>query len=122
MLESEELKDLVVSSLEDRKGNDITVLDVKILTDITDYMVIATGRSTRQVSALAENVVLRAKEAGIKPLGTEGMNHGEWALVDLTDVVVHVMNPDNRALYQLEKLWGSQSGDTLSEFMPARAD
>ena len=66
--------------------------------------------------------MLRAKEAGRKPLGTEGMNHGEWALVDLTDVVVHVMNPDNRALYQLEKLWGSQSGDTLSKFMPARAD
>jgi ribosome-associated protein len=105
---SDNLKDLVVDALEDRKGLDITVLDVRKLTDITDYMIIATGRSSRQVRSIAEHVVTKAKERGVAPLGSEGVNDGDWALVDLVDVIVHVMHPDARDLYQLEKLWGSQ--------------
>ena len=108
MVTSNDLKTLVIDALEERKGLDISVLDVRKLTDITDYMIVATGRSSRQVTSLAEHVVARAKEHGIAPLGAEGVGDGEWALVDLTDVVVHIMHPDARELYQLEKLWGSQ--------------
>ena len=115
MTASEDLKTLAVDALEDRKGVDISVLDVRSLTDITDYMVIVTGRSNRQIAALAEHVVERAKQHGVKPLGVEGLKDGEWALIDLTDVVVHVMRPDIRALYQLEKLWGAQPGDDISD-------
>lgn len=122
MNHSETLKDLVIDALDERKALEVVTLDVRNLTDITDYMVIASGRSTRQVQSLAENVLQRAKEAGFPVLGTEGMRHGEWALIDLTDVVVHVMLPDTRELYQLEKLWGDQAREALerSRLLPDR--
>ena len=84
---------------------DIVQLDVRKLSDFTDFMIIANGRSARQVGALAENVVMKAKEAGEVPLGVEGLRGGEWILVDLCDVVVHVMQPEVREFYQLEKMW-----------------
>ncbi len=99
---------LAVDALEDIKAVDIVQLDVRSLSDFTDYMIIANARSARQVAALAENVVMKAKEAGEAPLGVEGLRGGEWVLVDLCDVVVHVMQPEVREFYQLEKLWGSR--------------
>ena len=100
------LTHLVIDALEDRKAHTITVLDVHELTDVTDMMVVACGRSTRQVRATAEHVIERSKKAGCQPLGVEGLREGEWVLVDLCDVVLHVMTPETRETYQLEKLWG----------------
>lgn len=100
-----ELKLLVIDALEDIKAENIQILDVTAMTDVTDYMVIATGKSTRQVKALANEVSSQAKAAGIQPMGVEGEDVGEWALVDLTDVIVHIMTPQTRETYNLEKLW-----------------
>lgn len=96
---------LVVEAVEDIKGLDIKVLDVAELTTITDHMVIATGTSNRHVKSIADNIIAKAKEAGHRPLGVEGIDAGEWVLVDLADVVAHVMQAQSRAFYQLEKLW-----------------
>jgi ribosome-associated protein len=104
--ETQALTQLVTDALEDRKAQAITVLDVHELTDVTDMMVVACGRSTRQVRATAEHVIERSKKAGCRPLGVEGLRDGEWVLVDLCDVVLHVMTPETRETYQLEKLWG----------------
>lgn len=108
-MEIEALKKLVVEALEDIKGGDIRVLDVRDRTSITDVMVIATGNSNRQVKALVDSVIEKSKKAGVQVLGTEGTDAGEWALVDLGDVVVHVMQPSVRDFYNLEKLWGEES-------------
>ena len=107
-MQSEQLKDVVVAALEEIKAKDIVVLDVHKLTSITDIMVVASGTSSRQVKALADNVVEKAKAAGCRPLSVEGEREGEWILVDLADVVVHVMLPTTRDFYQLEKLWGME--------------
>jgi ribosome-associated protein len=100
-----ELKQIVVDALEDIKGRDITCLDVTQLTNITDHMVIVSGTSNRHVKSLADNVVSKAKEHGFCPIGVEGENPAEWILVDLGDVVVHVMLPNTRQFYDLERLW-----------------
>ena len=114
-MKSKRLCQLAVDALEDLKGVDIVRLDVRKFSDFTDYMIIASGRSARQVIALAENVVMKAKQAGEPPLGVEGLRGGEWVLVDLCDVVVHVMQPEVREFYQLEKLWGGREiGDRES--------
>jgi ribosome-associated protein len=107
-MQSKRLCQLAVAALEDLKADDIVQLDVRKLSDFTDYMIIANGRSSRQVAALAENVLAKAKQAGEVPLGVEGLRGGEWVLVDLCDVVVHVMQPEMREFYQLEKLWSSR--------------
>lgn len=104
-MQAEQLKSLVINALEDIKAEDIQVLDVTEMTDVTDLMIIATGKSTRQVKALANEVVMQAKAAGVQPLGVEGENVGEWALVDLGDVITHIMTPQTRLTYNLEKLW-----------------
>jgi len=99
------LKALAVAALEEIKGLDIKVLDVRELTPITDHMVICTGTSNRHVRSLAENVLDKAKQRGFRPIGVEGLNEGEWVLVDLNGVLVHVMQAQPRLFYQLEKLW-----------------
>lgn len=99
------LTKLAVRALEDLKAQDLLVLDVKALTPMTDVMVICTGTSTRHVKALAQSLVEEAKDNGVQPLGVEGLDQGEWALVDLNGVLVHVMQAQIRAFYQLEKLW-----------------
>jgi len=104
-MQEEQLRDLVVKTLEDMKAQDIKVIDVRGKTGITDFFILASGTSDRHVKALAESVAFQAKQAGEPPLGTEGANEGEWALVDLNGVVVHVMQPRVRDFYQLEKLW-----------------
>ena len=104
-LTTEQLQHIVVSSLEDFKATDITVIDVSGKNPLTERMVIATGNSTRHVKSMAENLVVNAKAAGNPPLGVEGEREGEWVLVDLKDVIVHLMLPQTRAFYNLEKLW-----------------
>jgi len=108
-LERDKLKQVVVDALEDIKGADIRVLDVEGKSSVTDIMIIASGNTPRQVKALADNVIEKAKEAGVRPLGVEGAEHGEWVLVDLGDIVVHIMQPAVRDFYNLEKLWGEES-------------
>ena len=96
---------LVVHAIGDIKGLEVRVLDVAALTTITDYMVICTGTSNRHVKSIADSITVKAKEAGHRPLGVEGLDAAEWVLVDLGDVVAHVMQAQTRIFYQLEKLW-----------------
>jgi ribosome-associated protein len=104
-LTTDQLQQLVVSSLEDFKATDITVIDVSGKNPLTERMIVASGNSTRHVKSMAENLVVKAKAAGNAPLGVEGSREGEWVLVDLNDVIVHLMLPQTRAFYNLEKLW-----------------
>lgn len=101
-----ELQKLTVESLEDMKGKDIVVLDVSDRTTVTDWMIVVTGTSQRHVKSLANEVVEKSKQAGVRPLGMEGETDGNWILVDLGDVLAHVMTEDSREFYALEKLWG----------------
>jgi ribosome-associated protein len=103
--QEDKLLALVIDALEELKGVDIRVLDVSGLTSITDRMVVASGTSTRHVKSLADNVARKTREAGFRALGVEGEQAAEWVLVDLGDVVVHVMMPSIRDFYALEKLW-----------------
>lgn len=105
---SAQLAKLVITALEELKAMDIVTLDVRQLTSITDIMIIASGRSDRQVRALADKVIEAAKENNVVPLGIEGKQQGEWILVDLGDVIVHIMHPSARLYYQLEKLWAPE--------------
>jgi ribosome-associated protein len=97
----------VVAALEDVKATDIKVIDVSKLTAITSSMIIASGSSNRQTKALANNVVVKLKELGAEVYGIEGEKEGEWVLVDLGDIIVHVMQPSARDYYNLEQLWGA---------------
>ena len=101
-----ELLDIVLTSLNDGKAIDIDLYDVKKLTSMSDYILIASGRSRRQVSALADKLIQTVKENKFETLGVEGQTEGEWVLVDLGDIIVHIMHPSSREYYQLEKLWG----------------
>jgi ribosome-associated protein len=103
----ESLKELVIDALEDMKAKDIAVLDVRDLSNVTDVMIIATGTSNRQVKSLANHIVEKAKQNGVMPLGTEGENTADWVLVDLGDVVCHIMQESVREFYQLERLWST---------------
>jgi ribosome-associated protein len=108
---SEELLKFARNALEDLKARDIQVLDVQKLTSVTDYMIVASGTSRRHVQSMSQNLVDVAKQAGQKPIGVEGTESGEWILIDLNDVIVHVMQPSIRDFYKLEDLWtvGSDS-------------
>jgi len=105
--DSRKLCDLAVAALEDSKGEAIQVIDLTDRSTFADYMIVASGNSTRQVKAMADRLVQRAKATGHTPLGVEGDREAEWVLVDLSDVVVHLMLPQTRAFYNLEKLWST---------------
>ena len=104
-MQLEDLRKIVVDALEELKAQDIKVLDVRGVASFTDLMIVAGGTSTRHVKAVADKVVEKAGQAGIKPLGVEGEREAEWVLVDLNDIIVHVMLPQTRDFYNLEKLW-----------------
>jgi len=108
-MKSKQLCELAIEALEDIKGIDIKVFNVENKSSVTDIMVFASGNTSRQVKALADSVADKAKKAGMRPLGMEGDDTGEWVLVDLGDVVVHIMQPAIREFYNLEKLWGDDS-------------
>ena len=113
---ADKLQKLTVASLEDMKGRDIVVLDVSDRTTVTDWMIVVTGTSARHVKSLASEVVEKSKEAGVRPLGMEGEDgDGNWILVDLGDVLAHVMTADSREFYALEKLWGDASPEEQEE-------
>ena len=105
------LTELVTAALDDLKAQNVAVLDVRELTSVADILVIASGTSDRHVKSLAGRVLERARDAGIRPLGVEGEREGEWVLVDLQDVIVHVMLPRVREFYGLEKLWDVRVGE-----------
>ncbi len=104
-MNTEKLLQIVRQTLEDKKATNIKVLDVGKISSITDFMIVATGNTARQVIALAGYVRENAKLHQQPILGEEGTNTGEWALVDLGEVIVHIMQPETREFYQLEKLW-----------------
>ena len=107
-LQVEATRKLALEALDALKADNIVVLDVRAQASFTDYMIFASGSSRRHVSAIADSVVEAAKAAGDPALGVEGEDVGEWVLVDLGDVVVHIMLPDVRLYYELEKLWGEE--------------
>jgi len=102
------ITDLVVDALDDLKAVDTKIVDVRDLSSVTDFLVVASGNSSRHVKSLADNVVVKAKEAGCPPIGVEGERDADWVLVDLGDVVVHVMQPAARSFYDLERLWSDE--------------
>lgn len=104
-MQGEKIVELVIGALEELKAIDIKTIDVMDRSNVTDFMIIATGTSRRHVKSAAENVQTVLKQHGLQPKGTEGADASEWVLVDIGDVVVHVMMPETRDFYDLEKLW-----------------
>ncbi|WP_340123160.1 ribosome silencing factor [Methylobacter svalbardensis] len=104
-MQAEQILKIVQEVLDERKGQNITTLDVRGKTSFTDYMVVVTGTSDRHLKSLCDYVAEKLKESGIKPLGIEGDLGSDWVLLDLGDVIVHAMNAQARGFYQLEKLW-----------------
>jgi ribosome-associated protein len=107
-LQAEATRKLAIKALQALKAENIVILEVREQASFTDYMIFASGSSTRHVNAIAESVVEAAKAANEPALGIEGEDVGEWVLVDLGDVIVHIMLPDVRLYYELEKLWGEE--------------
>lgn len=105
LLQGKALQDFVIDKIDDLKGQDIVAIDVHGKSSITDCMVICTGTSTRHVMSIADHVVQESRAAGMLPLGVEGEAAADWIVVDLGDVMVHVMQEESRRLYELEKLW-----------------
>lgn len=97
--------DVLLKALEDIQANDITVIDVRDQTTITDYMLVCSGRSSRHVKSIAENIMEHMKKSGMPAFSHNGLDSGDWALIDFGDFVVHIMQPDSRSFYNLEGLW-----------------
>jgi len=112
---AKEISAFALTVLDDLKAENVLRLDVRHLTSLFDVMLVASGRSDRHVRALADALIERAAQAGISLLGVEGKRSGEWVLVDLADVVVHVMLPRTRAFYELEKLWDIAAEEVVGE-------
>lgn len=105
-MQGKALQEFVIDKIDDLKGQDIVTIDVQGKSSITDFMIICTGTSTRHVTSIAEHVEQASRLAGLMPLGIEGKSAADWVVVDLGDVIVHVMQEESRQLYELEKLWG----------------
>jgi ribosome-associated protein len=105
-LQGKALQDFVIDKIDDLKGQDIVAIDVHGKSSITDCMIICTGTSTRHVMSIADHVIQESRAAGMLPLGVEGQNVSDWVVVDLGEVIVHVLQAESRLLYELEKLWG----------------
>jgi len=108
-MQTDQLINLVQEALDDMKAHDVVVLDVTGKSSVTDYMLVASGTSKRHVVSVAQEVIDKVKEAGLRPVGVEGETVGDWVLVDLGDVIVHVMMPDARSFYDIERLWSFDS-------------
>lgn len=105
-MQGQALQDFVVDKIDDLKGQDIVTIDVRGKSSITDCMIVCTGTSTRHVVSIAEHVVQEARLADLRPFGVDGRAAADWVVVDLGEVIVHVMQEESRQLYELEKLWG----------------
>ncbi|MBD2812065.1 ribosome silencing factor [Xenorhabdus sp. Vera] len=105
LLQGTELQQFVIDKLEDSKAQDIVSIDVRGKSSITDCMVICTGTSSRHLMSVADNLVDDCRQAGVMPLGVEGQGISDWIVVDLGEIIVHVMQEDSRRMYELEKLW-----------------
>ena len=117
-MHAEQLREIAQQALEDIKAHDIVVLDTRKLTAMFDYVIVASADSARQTKALARNLADKIKEAGGSVLGVEGEQTGEWVLVDLGDMVVHIMQPAIRTYYNLEQLWGGEAPRRVSALRP----
>lgn len=104
---AEALRDLIVQSLDDDKGEDIVSIDLAGKTPIADYMIVASGRSHRHVSALADHLIRKLKEGGLGTARVEGLAQGDWVLIDGGDVIIHLFRPEVRSFYKLEKMWAA---------------
>ena len=116
-MQTETMRQEILAAIADAKGQDVKVLDVRGVTDFTDYMIIVSGSSSRHVQTVAERVRTHMRERGLRPVGSEGEKVGDWVLIDFGDVVVHVMRPQVRDFYNLEKLWGegARAGATAKQ-------
>ncbi len=117
----EELRDLVLRLLDDRQGTHLVAIDVRNAASFTDYMIIATGNSNRHVKTLAQHLIEETRGLGIERLGVEGLESLDWVLIDLADVVVHVMRDATRKYYDLERMWtpASEHGEDSAPETPA---
>ncbi|WP_151670593.1 ribosome silencing factor [Nitrincola schmidtii] len=113
-MQTEQLIEKVQTILDDMKARDLVMIDVKGKSSVTDYMIIVSGTSRRHVLSMANEVLQKVKELGIKPMGSEGQEGGDWVLVDLGDIVVHVMMPDARSFYDLERLWRHSTEEAVT--------
>ncbi len=114
-MQTEEIKQLVINAVEDLKAKDVTVIDVRGRTSVTDYMILATGTSKKHAQAVCDNASTEAKAKGLKPLGAEGRDSSDWMLLDLGDVILHVMTEQARHFYDLERLWAEPSEEQGSD-------
>jgi ribosome-associated protein len=113
-LQGQTLHAFIADKIDDLKGRDIVTLDVRGKSSITDCMIICSGNSNRHVCSIAEHVAEELRHAGLQPLGIEGQSEGEWVLVDMGEVIIHVMQDETRALYQLEKLWSGNFAEAAA--------
>jgi ribosome-associated protein len=111
----EKLEKLIIDTLEDNKATNVITLDIRNISSFADLMIIASGTSSKQVTSIAEKLIEKAKKKNVPPYGSEGKDYGEWALVDLGDIVVHSMHPTTRAHYQLEKLWSPMADSEIAQ-------
>lgn len=106
---------LAIEAVRDRKGTDLLLLDLRGISDVTDYFLLASGTSDTHVRAVAENVLDRLRELGVRPSHVEGLRSGRWVLIDCIDFVVHVFHPAAREFYRLDRLWGDAPATALEE-------
>lgn len=119
VLEAKDLSDFILSILDENSAQDVIEIDVAGKSSIADYMIVASGRSNRHVSALADYVQRGLKERGLKDLGVEGLEASDWVLVDAGDVILHVFRPEVRAFYNIEKIWSVPLPDSIKTIAPA---